>query len=79
MSQRIYTKLVKRNLKLIRSINNNIQLFSDSAQSKLAYEYSFVGIPEVLRRHGFLNINFKIEILANFEFFGGSNLSTTGL
>ena len=62
------TKLIKRNLKLIMSINN-MQLFLHFTQPNLTFEPSFSEIHEVLREYGFLNINFKLEILAKFEFF----------
>ena len=43
-----YAKLIKRNLKLITSINN-MQLFLDGTQFDLNFESSFVGIHQVLR------------------------------
>ena len=50
----------------------NIKLFLDSKQSNLNFQYSFVGIRQVLRgRNSILNMNFKPEILANFNFFWG--------
>ena len=55
----------------------NIKLFLDSKQSNLNFQYSFVGICQVLRgRDSFLNMNFKLGILANFKFLGVSDLLT---
>ena len=48
VSQEMYTKLIKRNLKLITSINN-MQLFLDSKQSNLDFEFSFAGIHKVFK------------------------------
>ena len=46
----------------------NIKLFLDSKQCNLNFQYSFVGIRQVLRgRDSILNMNFKLEILANLE------------
>ena len=55
-----------------------MKLILDSTQFNLNFEPSFVGIYQVLREmwREFLNMNFKLEILANFEFLGISNLST---
>ena len=48
----------------------NIKLFLDYKQSNSNFQYSFVGIRQVLRgRDSFLNMNFKLGILANFKFF----------
>ena len=48
----------------------NIKVFLDSKQSNLNFQYSFVRIRQVLRgRDSILNMNFKLEILANFKFF----------
>ena len=44
----IYTNLIKRNLKLIMSINN-IKLFLDFKESNLNSKPSFAGIHEVIR------------------------------
>ena len=44
----MYTKLIKRNLKLVTLINN-MWLFLDSIQSNLNFEHSFVVIRQVLR------------------------------
>ena len=62
-----YTKSIKHNLKLI-ALMNNIKLFLDSKQCNLHFEHLFVGIHQVLRKIWFMNMNFKLEILANFEF-----------
>ena len=70
----MYTKLIKRNLKLIMLINN-MKLFLDSTQSSLNFEPLVAGIHDVLRKIWLFNIIFKLEILANFEFLGVSNLS----
>ena len=64
-----YTKLIKHNLKLI-ALMNNIELSSDSKQRNLHFEHLFVGIHQVLRKIWLLNMNFKLDILANFEFLG---------
>ena len=62
VSQKKYTKLTKRILKLIMSINN-MELFLDSTQSSLNFESSFVGIYQVLKEiqlieHEFQTRNF---------------------
>ena len=44
-----------------------MQLLLDGTQSNLNFEPSFVGLHQALK-YGFLNINVKLEILANFEF-----------
>ena len=46
-----------------QTINNTPQTF----------EPSFVGIRQILIEIGYLNMNFTLEILANFEFLGVSN------
>ena len=43
-----YTKLIKRNLKSITSINN-MKLFLTSKDSNFNFEPSFIGIHQVLR------------------------------
>ena len=48
VSQKLYTKLIKHNLKLITSINK-MQLVLDSTQSDLNFEPSFSLIHQVLR------------------------------
>ena len=48
VSQKMYTKLIKRNLKLIALINN-MQLFLVSTQSNFNFEPSFARIHKVLR------------------------------
>ena len=70
VSQKKYTKLIKRNLKLITLVNN-MQLFLNVTPSNLNFE------PACRNPYGFLNMNFKLEILANLEFLGVSNLSTS--
>ena len=60
-----YIKLIKHNFKLI-ALMNNIKLFSDSKQCNLNFEHLFVGIHQVLRKIWLLNMNFKLDILANF-------------
>ena len=47
VSQKMYAKLIKRNLILIMSING-MQQFLDFKQSNLNFESLFVGIHEVL-------------------------------
>ena len=71
----MYTKLIKRNLKLITLINNT-WLFLDSTQSNLNVEPSVARIHEVLKEKWLFEHNFQIETLTNVEFLGVSNLST---
>ena len=69
-------KSIKHYLELLALIKN-IKLFLDSKQSNLNFQYSFVGIRQVLRgRESILNMNFKLEIFANFKFWGVSDLLT---
>ena len=44
--------------------------------TKLTSTLCFSQNPSSIERYDFLNINFKLEILANFEFLGVSNLLT---
>ena len=44
----MYGKLIKRNLRLITSINN-MELYADSTLSNLKFDPSFAGIHQVLR------------------------------
>ena len=52
-------------------------LFLDSTQSILNFGLSFVGIHKVLRGIRLFDINFKLEILTKFEFWGVSNCQQT--
>ena len=58
MSQKLYTKLIKHNLKLITSINK-MQLVLDSTQSDLNFEPSFSGIHQVLRERWLFEHTFQ--------------------
>ena len=61
VSQKMYTKSIKCNLKLVASINN-MKLFLDSTQSNLSFLPSLVGTHQVLReREGFLNKDFMLK------------------
>ena len=62
----MYIKSIKRNLKLITSINN-ISLFLDSTQSNFNSEASFAAIREVLREIRLFEHYFELEILAKLK------------
>ena len=64
-------KSIKHYLELMALIKN-IKLFLDSKQSNLNFQYSFVGISQVLRgRDSILNMNFKLENFGQLQILGG--------
>ena len=75
VSQKKHTKFINLNLKLVMRINS-MWLLLHFTQSHLTFEPSFVEIHLVLTMIWLYEHEFKLQILANFEFLGVSNLST---
>ena len=66
----MYTKLINLNWKLTTLISN-MKLFSDSAQSKLNFESSFVGIHEVMRETWLFEYKFQDRNFGQLLIFWG--------
>ena len=75
VSQKKHKKFFNLNLKLVMWINS-MWLLLHFTQSYLTFERSFVKIHLVLTMIWLYDHEFKLQILANFEFFAVSNLST---
>ena len=65
-----YTKLIKYNLKLTRSIST-MQLFLNFTQSNLNFEPSFVGIYQLLREIWVFEHEFHTRNFGQLRIFGG--------
>ena len=70
VSQKIYTRLSKRNLKSVTSINDML-VFLDCTQSDLNFEPSFIEIRQVLREIWLLKHEFQARNFGQLRIFGG--------